>query len=160
MAGFAGRGESRAGVRRLGGRVPVRLVTGDAQHRLAVVDLVAVTSQARLCHVCPRQGKRGLGIVVPVRWLPGGLGRMATRTECAEACWRVVRIGRIVEVGGVARRAGSWRALVDAVPVAIDAAGGKMPTGQREGGLAVIEARPLPLRCRMTAGAVGGVSRC
>src|SRR3990172_2956053 len=92
-------------------------------------------------------GQREGRVVVIDGGIPPGIGVVARPTLGAEGA--IVRI-----VGGVAGNAGLRCPSVDPVDVALRAGHTRVSSGQREGGLTVIEVRRLPGVCGVAGTAV------
>jgi hypothetical protein len=153
VTGLAGLRESCRDVIRIGRRLELGEVAGDAGRRQRRVLPVKVAAGASGCGVLAGQGE-SRGAVVERR--SGPLSRAVTqRTILREARGRVIRVGRRLIQWQVARgtRGSEPRKLT--THVTAGASGRRMFSGERETGTRMIEGRRCPRR-----GSVAGLARC
>jgi len=150
--------ESRCHMVRIGGLLVVGQVARSALRGQPRVLPRRVALRARQRHM--RSGQREFRLAV-IELRPGPLrGGVADSAILREARRHVVRVGRLLIVGQVARTALRGQACVLARRVALRAGHRHVRSGQREFRFAVIELRPGPLRGGVADGAVLRESRC
>ena len=150
---------NRAILRKSGGRmirigcaVEFRQVARHAGFGSAGIGAVGMALQARGGRMGSRQREPGCAVIVS-RALPLS-GIVALGAGLAEACARVIRVRRAVEVGQVARDTWSRRPAVHPVRMAPLTRGGQMSPGQCKLRRAMIEHGSLPLDGRMANRAI------
>jgi len=145
VAGSAGSRPASRDVIWICGSGEICLVARVARSRRSsknIVDMAFDAVDGRMC-----AGQREWRVVMVERRPGPGSGGVAGVAGCGEARRCVGRIGGPVPICRVAAVASSWQSCVVVVDVAQGAVECRMRSGQREGGVVVIEGRGSPV-CR------------